>query len=346
LIDRGIFDAKHLGDLHGHMKHIKFMKLFLKLLVWLIWLFPQPSSLFSQVYIPFPDSGIVWRQTSLRFDQATSTQICWDNQFELRGEDTIINSLSYSKLYYSGTIGPNGVCDLYSATNQNCWAIREDSSKHVFIFDYMSGQEYLIYDFNLTVNDTIAFVNGNAFSFHGTYDNYLEVITSIDSVLIDNVYHAAYNITSTNWMGVIVDYVQLIEGIGSTFGLFADNSPNWSEKYDFLNCVYINNQVVYFQTSPCSLLSSVANYQTREDIIKIYPNPVINYFRIKAKGSLPFRLNYSIINALGKKVKAGEINLFEHESQIEVGSFPEGIYYIKISTDTLERTYKIVKMAE
>jgi len=318
------------------------MRLLFKVIFWLLWFNSLHSSLFSQVYIPFPDSGIVWRQTSVRFDPATSTQLCWDNQFELRGEDTIINSFTYSKLYWSGLAGANGVCDQYSTTNQNNWAIREDTIKRIYIIDYNNNQEYFLYDFNLGVNDTIS--NPYAYCFHGIYDNYTEVITSIDSVLIDNVYHKAYNITSTNWMGVVVDYVQLIEGIGSTFGLFADNSPNWSEKYDFLNCVYVNNQVVYYQTQPCSLLTSVGDFQIQSNHVEIHPNPVREILWLKKKSDAPLKLSYCIFNTLNKIMSEGEINLFDDEAKINVGFLPDGVYYFKIRFDTLESTYKIVKM--
>jgi len=280
----------------------------------------------SQNYISFPDSGIIWRQTSIRFNPATTTQICYDNQFELTGEDTIINSISYIKLYLSGLAGANGVCDLSSIANQNNWAIREDTTKRVYIFDYISGQEFLLYDFNLGLGDTLAY--GNAFSFNGSYDNYVEVITSIDSLLIDGLFHKVYHITSTNWMGVVVDYVQIIEGIGSTFGLFADNSPNWGEKYDLLNCVYINGQVVYFQTQPCSLLTAIENVDTNGMInttFNIYPNPASDNLTISCpNGTL------TIKSTEGKSNYTQVIS--NNRLEINLTEWRAGVYFMSLIT--------------
>ncbi len=318
-------------------------KLFLKTFI-IISLFFVCNVGISQNYIPLPDSGIVWRQTSVRFDQATTTQVCWENQFELKGEDTIINSLTYTKLYYTGSFGANGNCNVNTIYNQNNWAIRETGAKRIYIFEYSSGQEYLLYDFNLGVNDTISTVY--AYSFHGLYDNFTEVITSIDSVSIDNTFHKAYNITSTNWMGVVVNYVQLIEGIGSTFGLFADNSPNWAEKYDYLNCVHINNQVVYFQTQPCSLLTSVDDNLAfnEENFIKIYPNPVSNELFILNSFGNSILYEYSIYDLIGTNVITGQLYISGLANKIDIFNLKQGMYILKLSHNSTVKVLRFLKI--
>ncbi|MDQ3052058.1 MAG: T9SS type A sorting domain-containing protein [Bacteroidota bacterium] len=299
------------------------------------------SLLIAQSYISIPDSGIIWRQTSIRFDQATTTQLCWDNQFDLRGEDTLINSLTYSKLYWSGFAGANGVCDLGTITNQNNWAIREDTAKRVYIFDYISGQEYLLYDFNLGLNDTLAY--GNAFSFNGSYDNYVEVITSVDSLLIDGLYHKVCHITSNNWMGVVDDYVQIIDGIGSTFGLFADISPNWGEKYDLLNCVYINGQIVYSQTQPCSLLTSISELNlSNEMAIEIFPNPTSSSLTLQTSNNT-VGFEYCISDLLGKTFLKGIIPKSHIEFTIDLNRLNNGIYILKIFNNSSSKIFKFSK---
>lgn len=150
-------------------------------------------------YIPFPDSGVVWSEMY----SSEKTMVVYE-RFTMTGEDTVINDISYKKLYifYDKTFDKN---------NAQCiGGIREDDQKRV----YYNGEGVhsfkplgteasgaLLYDFSVSIGDTIK--NGN--SSHGEI-----VVMDIDTIKIGNslrkVFHVGYDVT---W----------IEGIGNLRGL-------------------------------------------------------------------------------------------------------------------------------
>jgi hypothetical protein len=93
-----------------------------------------------------------------------------------------------------------------------------------------------------------------------------------------------------------------------------------------------NQTVYYFDNisfgSPISL--STESFST--DSFKLYPNPVENYLNIKAVARVV--KNIDIYNILGKKVYSSG-----PASKIDMKSYSEGIYFVKINNIT----YKIIK---
>ena len=87
---------------------------------------------FGQAYVPFPDSGAVWRQGANRYDFSGGINICWDYQLYTNG-DTILNGTIYTSIYMAGTWGP--FCNNLSYDGPSA-GIREDSSKHIFVYNY------------------------------------------------------------------------------------------------------------------------------------------------------------------------------------------------------------------
>ena len=181
----------------------------MKKLLLLVVLFP--AILFSQSYIPFistSDSSDTWMDVN-----GCTNGSCYyssTKRYTING-DTTIGLNTYAKLFVKekyelgsdqGQWCPEGV----SYYEYYFGAIRE-SGKKVFVVPAASS-EYLAYDFNLTVGDT-------APSPKNTPGNELfRVIWSIDSVLVYGVYRKRYNINPP--------YTIIIEGIGSSTGLFND----------------------------------------------------------------------------------------------------------------------------
>ena len=107
--------------------------------------------------------------------------------------DTLINSLIYKKVY-AGTSNP-----IVTA------AIRNDIvNKKVYQYSVAQGSEKLLYDFNLSVGDTVFKNNGYGFYFafgEGSLQDAPSVqidtawVTSIDSVIMphDGLYHRRFN---------------------------------------------------------------------------------------------------------------------------------------------------------
>jgi len=207
-------------------------------------------STIGQTYVGFPDSNVVWRQTDYWNNQ--TSLICRDYQLFIVG-DTTINSIAYSNIYWSGTWGPNGWCNYQVfSTGTPIVGLREDSTKHIYLFDYNSSMEYLLYDFNLTLGDTLP----NALPLNQWQGGTIITISQLDSVQIGATYRKRYwcSTSLSSSCSPCTNYMSIIEGIGSEYGLFADLSPNWPEKNYSLICLSQNGQTIYPFGQTCNLV--------------------------------------------------------------------------------------------
>jgi hypothetical protein len=186
----------------------------------------------------------------------------------------IINGTSYHNIYMSGTWGP--FCNNASYNSPSA-AIREDASKHIFVYSYFDSLEHLLYDFNLSVGDTLPNPQPYSWNPYLPYENI--IITNIDSVLVGTSYRKAFWCSDSTWMGSCsssqcINYVALIEGIGSTYGLFGDLSPNWGEKDDILICFKLNGQDIYPVGQQCTLVPvGINELINSNNVLQVFPNP-------------------------------------------------------------------------
>ncbi|HEX7413365.1 MAG TPA: hypothetical protein VF411_04905, partial [Bacteroidia bacterium] len=221
----------------------------------------------TNVYHPFPDSNAVWNETSWYYNNGLPPPIYNPNIVFLAG-DTVISTIHYKKLLSSGyryaTVTSNSCCVYYNAY---AGAIRQDTiHKKVYYRNYSSTSvDTLLYDFNLNVGDTLpkSYIN-----------NYLIVsnfVSSIDSILIGTSYRKQYHISVRG--GGNSNYVSLIEGIGSTFGLTYPLYPPLENGYN-LNCFSQNNVTLYPNSSgSCSLALGIKEQKESAFTFSIYPNP-------------------------------------------------------------------------
>jgi len=80
---------------------------------------------------------------------------------------------------------------------------------------------------------------------------------------------------------------------------------------------------------------------TDESSVLIYPNPASNFATI----SLPNKLDsckIEITDLLGKTVFFKEIKSIATESKIDLEEYKDGIYFVKVTTDKLKKTLKII----
>lgn len=172
---------------------------------------------FSQSYQPFDFEKGIWycRYVSkggwfgAGFDR---TQYVTDSvKFYCNG-DTTINNFVYKKLYYSGFSSVHGlprkpVSGYYSA-------IRNDTINKKILYAPAgydaanTGNGLILYDFNLTVGDSIGYNYSTSKK---------DIVTSIDNVVYCNRAHRRFNSESGE--------NTIIEGIGSVSGLFPLVSP-------------------------------------------------------------------------------------------------------------------------
>jgi len=209
----------------------------------------------AQNYVSLLDSNIFWNGKKSDFCAPYFKFV----NFFING-DTLINSNYYYKVYKKDSIilGSPTIDTLeYSA------ALREDTiNKKVFLIPVNDSVEKLIYDFSLTVNDTV-----NIFNISG---NWTKIVESIDYIEIDS--------TCRKRLKVYSDFCEeeyWIEGIGSTKGLlFAGVCGGTCVDYD-LNSVIINkNDTIYNNLD--TIVSCSIQQPTIDSLTIIPTNPTTN----------------------------------------------------------------------
>ena len=297
----------------------------------------------AQVYQPFPTDSASWIERSQQWNIPWMDQ--QDYEYFLDG-DTVLLGLNYHKLFKTKLesdyqLFGSGPFVLYAGpymtdTNKYIGAIREDGLKRIYFFPDTATitAEQLLYDFNLNVGDTLPYSYNNSSYFLG--QNY---VSQIDSILLGSVYHKRFQISS--YAGY-PDYVSIIEGVGSTFGLlemFIDPFE-WS---DNLTCYKHNGTTVYtdgaFSTT-CSLPTPVGiNEHSQENQISLFPNPSTGIVNLKT----PFseKAEIEICDVLGSRILYSEHASFEFS--IDLSQQQKGIYFLKAkSGNKISTTQKIV----
>jgi Secretion system C-terminal sorting domain len=288
---------------------------------------------FSQasVYHPFSlDKKTEWRTDYFSndcIDQAYA--LCYSIRHYSEG-DSIVDSLKYTKIYNDG-IGyfPDTVTyQIHSIVG----LIREDTfnKKLYFIFDG-SSIEYLLYDFDLFVGDTVV-----------TFLNVDLVVASIDSILLGNEYHKKINFDNS-----FPHLIFIVEGLGSQGGLFTELYDGYGfEAAEVLKCFKVNDTILYEDSSyyftECNL--SYPSYIEENAIVElsIFPNPAVLNQNLFISGDLCKGCTISIYNSMGKPIFLDQDYNKSTGIYLKNDLFSPGIYMLKIqANNTLFKGIKI-----
>lgn len=279
---------------------------------------------FGQAYQPFPTSNAMWRENSGGFQ----CSCCSDFQYTITG-DTVINSLTYHKIQKTGVKYLEdwmGSCssNIAYAINQYAGCYRNDSiNKKVFFIYPMTSSDTLLYDFNLSIGDTVppSPLNDNG--------NIVNIVTNIDSVYLGNVYRKRYQLDSC----MFPQQLYYIEGIGSTFGLLSTTRCPFEEIYNLL-CFTENSLTVFpNNTTTCSVVTSITEklYASK---FSVFPNPTSGTITITTDLQ---SYNISIFNSTGQLVL--KKNIISHSYLFDISELPSGLYLIQFSEND-EQLYK------
>jgi hypothetical protein len=222
----------------------------------------------SSIYYPIPETGAIWREYFGGY-QVT----CRDYQLSITG-DTLIGDHTYKKLQWFGVIhfnDPQGNC-LSQFTGPYTYysgAFRNDSLNHkVYYYPDFASDEVLLYDFNLQLNDRLPESFGYGFGSNVGPDT--AYVSGVDSVLVKGEYHKRYAIS----LGDHYDYVHIIEGIGSTFGLLGALYPPF-EFGSSLICFMMDSVSAYNEWgNECDLVTVIPENIKKTAGFSITPNPV------------------------------------------------------------------------
>jgi hypothetical protein len=242
----------------------------------------------SSLYNPFPDSSATWNESVHWYNDT-----CDGNEYytTIINGDTTINSVVYHELFETG-YSYSAICGDSTTyfTNKYIGSIRQNVLlKEIYIFPKGDTSAALLYDFNLSLGDTLP-----ATYLGAARHNY---VSSVDSVLIGSSYRKIFGISLLDSSYV---YASLIEGIGSTLGLVAPVTLPVEYSY-LLNCFSQNGQTLYPDSlDSCGMVTGI-KVLLPENSFSIYPDPTSNQLTIHSP-SLQERTIVSIINVIGQEV--------------------------------------------
>lgn len=279
----------------------------------------------SYEYIPIVKEGLQIWTTDQKYGQYNE-QYRYE-RLALTEEDTIIDGKSYKKLY-SFT---EREFDIETATF--VCGIRENENKQVFVA-YHNRPEFMLYDFSLTEGDSILA--------DGEYELYFNV-TNVDTLVFNGVERREITLQFYNYA-----WVTWIEGIGNIEGLLMDwrsytmamdPMPNVR-----LRCYEYNEECLYSDFSfnesidDCytPLYTGLEENQIQNNI-SLYPNPTKE--RVYINTSIPIK-QMTICNLLGQEIQ--KYNNLETTSSINISGLNEGVYFVKIYTEKVALSKKIV----
>ncbi len=286
------------------------------------------SNSIAQNYVPFPTSNAVWYET---WGEISSGNGSMQTLYNFIDGDTIINNLLYHKIYTAsgwyqspwafGFPPPFILPSVFNYTGFYTGAIREDSSKHVFywpLFQNPPIHEYLLYDFNLIVGDTLSDSLYNIqepFVFHTVY--------SIDSIFDGFIYRKRYVLNSPSYKTF------LIEGIGSTRGLIQSINP-FFEGWASLLCFSEDTIPKYsdLNFNLCSL-TAIEENNNRKNSFTLSPNPTTKILNLKSEQPILFPVELFVMDMQGR-LKTQKIIYSNDDLSLNVKAFANGVYLLAI----------------
>ena len=281
-------------------------------------------SALAQQYRSFPTHDAVWRED--HHVSYGSSHYSYLNYKNFINGDTVINGKTYHKIYSSGKrysyVYNSGSNSYYQNVYQGC--IREDSLKHVYLYLNENAHEYLLYDFNLALGDTLS-KNLYGMGLLHSYDPSIKlIVNAIDSVIVGGDYHKRYRF----------DYsyhtLYLIEGVGSSDGLLEtfDCYPSYSTD---LVCFKQENIDAYPFGQACDLVVTGIEEIASKQRIQLFPNPSNGTFSINFMDEAPENAILRISDQLGQTVYEKKLT-GNKLHQRNAGKSADGIYIIRIQS--------------
>src|SRR6185312_11824461 len=283
-------------------------------------------------YHPFPSSNARWSEVFNGYNNAWYSQYY---NYYLRG-DTVVNGKTYFKLDMCGGYETDGISTLWQSYDYLFCLLREDTTaKRIYAsFKPTLGiTDTLLYDFNLNLGDTLP----PAYNNHMGFKNYVK---AIDSILIGTHYRKQFIITN------VVDSLywedSIIEGIGSTQGLFTPILMQFGEAAYWLLCFKENDTTVYpsLNYSCQDFILNIPNVTKAETNFTIYPNPSNGNFTISFSRPVPMAIGVvsgsqtiEVYNILGEKVYSHQFVIPNSQFLINLNVQPNGIYLYRVITE-------------
>lgn len=286
----------------------------------------------SQTF-PIPAEDSEWNEADVDLESIMSNHIA--TRFA-SGRDTIIDSVGYTTLYrtWSANFFQDGPCQFqYTSgpfqSNSYLGAVRTNEEQQVRFIPVDDTLSYLIYDFSLSIGDTINWIRPH------NYEEFTAYITEIDSLLIESTYRKRIHLEVYNNLPD-----QWIEGIGSAFGFFSTfGYRSWEKVIHGLMC-YRDNHIpqLLFGGYSCNMCDVVTTSKdiSSNDRLKIYPIPLEESSEVELPGTaLPS--SYRVYDLSGRVVYSHEVKGSE-QIILHREDYEEGLILLEV-IDQNKKTY-------
>jgi hypothetical protein len=161
-------------------------------------------------------------------------------------------------------------------------------------------------------------------------------VLKIDSVLVGISYHKRFVLGFKYYQQPQNDTLAIIEGIGSTYGLFNMMMPPFESGTNLI-CYNSGNQT-YPANSNCNMILGLNIPQ--ELTTSIYPNPTNSKFTIETEKSFS-NANLILTNCFGSIVF--QMNHISGQTlTIDGGNLTIGVYYLRVQDGSNEYVGKVI----
>lgn len=224
--------------------------------------------------------------------------------------DTVINSINYKKVLVSQDSLQNN----YFINGYIC----EDSTHKVYYRSKQDTTNYLLYDFNVKVGDTV------------NLEWWIQmqlVVGIVDSVFVYDKYLKRI-ILSPNGGNTGEEW---IEGIGSLCGVLNSGGYFISGTKHELLCYFEHDTLKYSNPAyPYCYYNTVGldDQDQHGTEVSLFPNPVTSNSTLLIENMNGKDFNLNIFNLMGKKIKS--LNISDNRVLIHKDDFVPGIYFYRI----------------
>ena len=312
-----------------HMTHIR--KFRNSLIIFSGFIFISTAEIKSQSYIPMLSDSIYWdiayADMNVLICSEFGLQVSGPYRWAIDG-DTTINGVVYKKFrsYKFQTLltQPSPNCPPFAIDTipspafwGNYYCMREDTTnQQVFLYDLNVSQEFLWYDFDVQIGDTLLYQT------HGEFI----VDTIFNIVTLDGITRRYVECSSSSLCGYY------IEGLGGVAGLMYEPFVIF-EGGPWLMCTKDLDQNTIYEPSGiggCYNFTTGINSDINQfEAISLYPNPAEDKLYLK---DLPLNPTVVLYNTLGENI-ATHFNL--RDNHISINALPEGLYFVCLIQDNI-----------
>jgi hypothetical protein len=221
--------------------------------------------------------------------------------------------------------------------------IREDTAERKIYLRFLGSSkpaDQLLYDFKMTVNDTIDIVNPNS-PFPTNAGKFV-----LDSIISKPLIHKNYRHFYLHSLDSITSGVKntiWVEGIGSLCLINSPGAPPNISGVGQLSCFFNNGIQEYEDLDSISSCQAVYPISVKENSrfknkISLAPNPCNNSITVLVAGYDLEGQMIEVINVLGKTEF-----IVQYHNSIDISSLPSGLYFIRFTEKDQPCVLKFIK---